>query len=176
MSRGLLLSSVFLVVLGASLAIRTDPSVEPLINNGPEATIQDFPYVLSLRRNGVHIGGGTIISATWALSAAHILLGCPATQLTMRAGSHERLLGGSLHNAQSVTIHNQFGAHNLENNIAIIGVLEPFVWSNTVSFIRLDIQGEGSSYVWRTLVTLFLPFQVQLFPLALLAPLLDSES
>lgn len=129
-----------LVVLCVCLVNGLQP--ELLINNGPEANILDFPYALSLRRNGVHIGGGVIITNNWALSAAHILLGCPPTQLTCRAGSSERLLGGTLHNANMILIHNAFNPWNLDNNIAIFGVMEPFVFSATIASIALDVQGE----------------------------------
>lgn len=76
------------------------------------------------------------------MSVAHILLGCPPAQLTIRAGSSERLLGGSLHNANSIIINNGFNPIIMDNNIAMIGVLEPFVFSATVSGVSLDIQGE----------------------------------
>lgn len=135
-------SRVILVISLVILAVTANPPVpDTFINNGAEARIQDFPHILSLRRNGVHVGGGAIISPNWALSAAHILLGCPPSQLTLRAGSAERLLGGALHNAHQITIHNQFNPFNLNNNIAIIGVLEPFTFSATISAVSLDIQG-----------------------------------
>lgn len=116
----------------------SDPS---LLINGIEARIEDFPYVVSMRRNRVHIGGGAIVSATWAVSAAHILLGCPPTQLSLRAGSDQRLIGGSLHNANSILIHNSFNHLNLDFNMAMIGAMEPFTFSTTVQPIRLDVQG-----------------------------------
>lgn len=122
----------------------TDFSVpRPFIISGPEARIQDFPYAISLRRNGIHVGGGAVISNVWAISAAHILLGCPVTQLSLRAGSGSRLIGGSLHNANQLIIHNLFEPRNLNNNVALIGVMEPFIFSDTLSAIPLDIQGKA---------------------------------
>lgn len=123
------------------LGIPPGPDFSPFINRGIEAKIEDFPYVVSVRRNAVHIGGGAVISSTWAISAAHILLGCPPMQVTLRAGSDERVLGGSLHNANTIVMHSAFQALNLENNIALIGVLEPFIFSETLSAVSLDVQG-----------------------------------
>lgn len=123
------------------VGIPPGPDFSPFINRGIEAQIEDFPYIVSVRRNAVHIGGGAIVSGTWAISAAHILLGCPPTQVTLRAGSAERVLGGSLHNSHTIVMHNAFQALNLENNIALIGVLEPFIFSATLSAVSLDTQG-----------------------------------
>lgn len=139
---------LFLFVLSVACSAVQGPAfVSPFIINGAVARIQDHPYVVSVRRNGIHIGGGAIVSPTWALSAAHTLLGCPHTQVSLRAGSDERLIGGSLHNANSIVLHNLFDYNNLDNNIAAIGVLEPFVFSDTIAAVSLDIQGNPSNHL-----------------------------
>jgi secreted trypsin-like serine protease len=43
------------------------------IIGGTDADIADFPFQLSLRVNGNHRCGGSIISTEWILSAAHCL-------------------------------------------------------------------------------------------------------
>lgn len=35
------------------------------------ADVGSLPYTVSLRRNGQHVGGAALISAKWALTAAH---------------------------------------------------------------------------------------------------------
>lgn len=115
----------------------------PFINNGPEAQIENFPFFTSIRRNALHVGGGAIVSANWAITTAHILLGCPPTQVSVRAGSDERLLGGFLHNAQMIELHENFNPINLDNNVGLIRVLEPFIFSSTVRAVSLDVQGKS---------------------------------
>jgi trypsin len=44
------------------------------IVGGWDANIEDHPYQLSLQWQGFHICGGSIISATWSMSAAHCFL------------------------------------------------------------------------------------------------------
>jgi secreted trypsin-like serine protease len=48
-------------------------AIDPLIIGGTDADIADFPFQLSLRVNGNHRCGASVISTEWILSAAHCL-------------------------------------------------------------------------------------------------------
>lgn len=55
-----------------------EPTYEGRIVGGNEVPISQFPYQLSLRQNGNHICGASIISSNWALSAAHCTFPMPS--------------------------------------------------------------------------------------------------
>lgn len=111
------------------------------IIDGEIGSIVDYPYTLSLRRSSLHLGGATAIGQFWGVSAARILLGTPSHQVSLRAGSNERTLGGSLHNAQNVFLHPLFNSRNMDSDVAAIQVLEPFQFGQFLQPVWLDVQG-----------------------------------
>lgn len=51
------------------------PMLDGRIVGGSSADITSYPWQLSLRRSGSHSCGASIISSTWALTAAHCVEG-----------------------------------------------------------------------------------------------------
>lgn len=64
-------SAVILVLFFAGSALCQDKGSK--VVNGTDAEITEFPFMVSLRRNGGHSCGGTIINEEWVLTAAHCL-------------------------------------------------------------------------------------------------------
>ncbi|XP_063216641.1 uncharacterized protein LOC134527677 isoform X2 [Bacillus rossius redtenbacheri] len=62
----------------------------PRIVGGQRAHQGQFPYQVSLRRNGYHACGGAIISSTMVLTAAHCVAGWRVQSLSIVAGSVNR--------------------------------------------------------------------------------------
>lgn len=70
----------------------------PAIVGGVLAAAGDFPFIVSLQKNGAHFCGGSLLDSTTVLTAAHCAYGQTTTGLTVRAGSlvgflWRRLLG-----------------------------------------------------------------------------------
>lgn len=63
---------VCLFVIGSTVA----QGIAPKVVNGTDANINEFPFMVSLRRNGGHSCGGTLLTDLWVLTAAHCLVGC----------------------------------------------------------------------------------------------------
>lgn len=59
----------------------------PQIVGGTVAQAGDFPFIISLQKNGAHFCGGSLLDSTTVLTAAHCAEGQTATGLTVRAGT-----------------------------------------------------------------------------------------
>lgn len=62
---------ICLFIIGSALA----DGIAPKVVNGTNVDINEFPFMVSLRRNGGHSCGGTILNDFWVLTAAHCLVG-----------------------------------------------------------------------------------------------------
>lgn len=86
-------SKSFVVALAALSAVSASPVPQwddtnvPQIVGGVPAQAGDFPFIVSLQRNGAHFCGGSLLDSTTVLTAAHCAEGRTATSLTVRAGS-----------------------------------------------------------------------------------------
>ena len=86
---------IFFVILGSAFAATVPEEKSPKVVNGTEADIAEFPFMVSLRRNGGHSCGGSLINSEWILTAAHCL-GSPvlnysvqfANTIISRDGTH----------------------------------------------------------------------------------------
>ncbi|KAL7037922.1 hypothetical protein ACKWTF_009399 [Chironomus riparius] len=97
------------------------------IVNGEPADIAEFPHMLVLLdlTVGGFICGASIISRTWTLSAAHCLeFNVPANLINFRAGSTNRLSGGTVYIAASYHLHPQYNTRTLEFDVAVARTTE----------------------------------------------------
>ncbi|GLV45265.1 uncharacterized protein CBL_05365 [Carabus blaptoides fortunei] len=94
------------------------------IVGGFDTRIERHPYQLSLRHYNLHICGATIISANWALTAAHCLKNRLADDLSINAGSTYVHQIGSLHKVKRTFMHPLY--KNIDYDYALIEVTVPF--------------------------------------------------
>jgi trypsin len=123
----------------------------PLIVGGSEVSIATRPFQLSLRQNGNHICGASIISSIWALSAAHCYPASPAlAAFTLRAGSTSMLTGGVIFNSAQITRHPQYSGTTLNNDVAVHRITGSFGGTNQATIplaARLLTVAGGTSSV-----------------------------
>lgn len=118
-----------------------------LIVGGEYFHIEDHPYTVSLRLNNNHICGGSIVSSTYVLSAAHCV---NPNQLpssySFRAGSSNRLSGGTVYQVDFFQRHPQYNIPvSLAHDVAMLRVTENMVGPN-IDIIPIATQGVDLPY------------------------------
>ncbi|EAT42905.1 AAEL005614-PA [Aedes aegypti] len=107
------------------------PEFEGRIVGGNEVSIANFPYQLSLRHNGNHICGASVISSNWALSAAHCTVApVSAGSATLRGGSSSRLTGGVIFAVAQIVNHPQYNANTINNDVSVLRTTTSFTGAN----------------------------------------------
>ncbi|KAJ9595090.1 hypothetical protein L9F63_013616 [Diploptera punctata] len=118
--------------------LRTEkPILDGRIVGGSTTTIASYPYQLSLRYGGSHICGASIISANWALSAAHCIVGSAST-LTLRAGSTYSNSGGTIHQVSQATRHASYSSSTLDYDIAVLRVSSAFSLGSNIQVVSME--------------------------------------
>ncbi|XP_022666454.1 trypsin-1-like, partial [Varroa destructor] len=95
--------------------------------SGRAAAASEFPWQVSIRRNGRHLCGGALLHAEWLLTAGHCLRDLDARHFTVQAGfvqdddAHKQTS-----QVETVIPHPLFGQDGHRNDIGLMKVLTPF--------------------------------------------------
>ncbi|ALC48930.1 CG1304 [Drosophila busckii] len=146
----------FVVAIGLLLALAWSGEAAPggaasaageidgRVVGGVDAKKAQFPHQVSLRNRGSHSCGASIISRNWLLTAAHCvtyddadkqLQVYPASQMSIRAGSNDRLSGGIIKQVAEIVVHEDYG--DFLNDVALLRVATPFIFSSDIQPIAL---------------------------------------
>jgi secreted trypsin-like serine protease len=125
----------------ASYAQATDASgSDPQIVGGSNAQAGSWPWQVQLNitdSTGTYLCGGSLLSASWVVTAAHCVddngATVPASGVSVRAGSVTRGSGGQLARASRVIKHPLYNATSDENDIALIQLASPLTLGSTVA-------------------------------------------
>lgn len=129
-------------------------SAEPLetVNNrivgGAPANITEYPWQVSLTDIRGHFCGGSIIDRRRILTAAHCLYWRANTNpdfaryLQVRVGSSNRTSGGIYKSIRKAIIHENYNRTNLDNDIAILILTNPIIYTPKSQPIALPRQDE----------------------------------
>jgi secreted trypsin-like serine protease len=93
----------------------------PQIVGGGSAS-QTYSFMVALLQNGSQICGASLISPTWAVTAAHCVSGSTPDQLTVRVGSADRTSGGELAGLSRIVVHPNY---NTNDDIALLQLASP---------------------------------------------------
>ncbi|CAF0894687.1 unnamed protein product [Rotaria sp. Silwood1] len=108
----------------SSCGCSTNSATLARIVGGEAAASQTWGWAVSLKIGG-SLCGGSIISASWVLTAAHCVSGASASQITVYAGSTSRLTGTQNRSVSSVTSHPSYNAATFVNDIALLLLSTP---------------------------------------------------
>ncbi|XP_049840402.1 trypsin alpha-like [Schistocerca gregaria] len=100
------------------------------IIGGTNADIADYPWQVSFQKLGSHNCGGSIISSSWVLTAAHCVDGLSLSWMSFRVGSSIRESGGSVLQASSGFMHGQYDSDTTDYDIAVVQVSGSLLGSN----------------------------------------------
>jgi secreted trypsin-like serine protease len=103
----------------ATCGCSTNAATLTRIVGGESAGSQTWGWAVSL-----HIGnslcGGTIISSSWILTAAHCVWQSSANQITVYAGSNAKLAGNQIRSVSRVYTHSSYSSSTYVNDIALL--------------------------------------------------------
>lgn len=123
---------------------------------GQEGKIEDVPYQISMQTTNpydgslYHICGGTILSETVILTAAHCFDGLNVDQTRIRAGSTENENGGQILKIKESYVNENYDEFTLENDIALIVVDGKLEMSDKIKAAQLpddDIPAESTATI-----------------------------
>ncbi|XP_053694906.1 trypsin alpha-3-like [Sabethes cyaneus] len=101
------------------------------IVGGVEVSVAQYPYQLSLRSNGNHFCGASVISHNWALSAAHCTFPVPAiSTISLRGGSASHISGGVIFQAAQIVNHPNYNFNTLDFDVSVIRITTSFSGNN----------------------------------------------
>lgn len=108
------------------------------IYDGKDASIESFPYQVSVESYGLQFCGGSIVNSNWIITAGHCSQS-DGEELTVRSGSSQREEGGSVHLVDKFVLHPDFDKKNGTplNDIALFRVKQPFAFGKTRQSIKL---------------------------------------
>ncbi|XP_043256100.1 trypsin-7-like [Colletes gigas] len=119
-------------------------SPESRIIGGEKATIEKYPFAVSLQNNGTFFGhevehfcGGSIVGEKWIITSAQCALRIRVKSFHVRAGTASYYKNGDVYAVKNVLSHPAFSEYNYDYNVGIVELSENIRYDNTKQPIRL---------------------------------------
>ncbi|XP_052895654.1 chymotrypsin-1-like [Anopheles moucheti] len=138
--------AIFAFILGGALGIPApstilDDAPDRRIVNGTDASIFDYPFMVSLRGStGGHSCGGSILSDLWVMTAAHCVSATTPCLQTIQVGrtNISREVDDSVYGIAKVISHPGYDSRTSHiNDIALLKLERPLTFSKSVYPVRL---------------------------------------
>nr|AEV53587.1 trypsinogens 2 [Epinephelus coioides] len=125
----------YFILLALFAAAYAAPIEDDKIVGGYECRKNSVAYQVSLN-SGYHFCGGSLISSTWVVSAAH----CYKSRIQVRLGEHNIAVNEGTEqfiNSARVIRHPSYNSRNLDNDIMLIKLSEPATLNQYVQPVAL---------------------------------------
>ena len=146
-----LLAAVFAVgtvgSISASGAPATKANLAPRIVGGAPTTITDVPWQVLLIAGG-KLCGGSIISSTWILTAAHCVNGLSPSQVSVYSGISNDSQRASVTpiGVASIAVYPDFAPQSNANDIALINLTTPITPGPGAQVVALPIAQDPATW------------------------------
>lgn len=145
-------------IVAAVLGIQLTAAMSNIIG-GELVKDGEAPFVVSIRKNGNHTCGGTLISDRLVLTTSHCITDVAPSSLTVVAGTNSLRQDGSSSGAVERNVsegisHPDFNLFYYRNDIGIIKLAAPFPLSDTIRPIDMYLRNDvppgtnASTYGW----------------------------
>ena len=114
----------------ASCGCSMNPAVVSRIVGGEAANSSTWGWAVSLSMNRRYLCGGSIISDSWVITAAHCVLGYIPSQVIVYAGSTLRWTGTQIRVVRNIIMHPNYNPNTLVNDIALLQLQSSFNMSD----------------------------------------------
>ncbi|KAM7348606.1 brachyurin [Cochliomyia hominivorax] len=120
-------------------------AIESRIISGTAAVPGQLPWQVILKKDEIDtlLCGGSIISDSWVLTAAHCTYGLPSILLVF--GTIELNNNSNNMTSSQIYIHPQYNPSNLHNDVSLIKLPTPLTFSNTIQPITLVSSSQASN-------------------------------
>ncbi|CAG7683970.1 unnamed protein product [Allacma fusca] len=142
------LTLIVVLLVAACHAMPRRRNLLPHIVGGVPVNKNELPYQISLQYFGEHMCGGTIISDSAIVTAAHCIFVGYESEITIVAGDHllTRDDGTEQRRAvRKVTVHEDYDDNEYPNDIALIILEEPFTLNGAVKALPLAPEGHDAN-------------------------------
>ncbi|KAF7391973.1 hypothetical protein HZH68_011516 [Vespula germanica] len=112
-------------------------SLEPRFVGSTVASINDYPYQLSIYFGRNYVCGASIIAPRWAITAANCLNFKTPEMVNLRAGSNDTQSGGRVYKVSKFVIHPKYNRSSSEYDVALLNLTTPFVYGKAVRSIPI---------------------------------------
>ncbi|KAL7731140.1 hypothetical protein ACLKA6_014336 [Drosophila palustris] len=161
---GNLSTSLLIILAIASVGVYAAPPIGRVVN-GTDARVENYPFMVSLRGvKGDHACGGSIISNSFVLTAAHCTYGLAPFLLSVQYGVTDiSVKGPNVVAVKRIILHELYNPYNPStnhaNDISLLQMAEPFKFDYiTVAPVKLpalnfatpqlESGGEGELIGW----------------------------
>ncbi|KAJ8687692.1 hypothetical protein QAD02_023486 [Eretmocerus hayati] len=140
-----------LIFIAAISSLSVLPAPIKAIYGGKPASIENFPYQISLEHLGKHKCGGAIVSPNFVLTSANCVYKLNPVDLKIHFGADKLTLGlhssdpTSHYDVDNILIHENFTHSKYDlhlNDVALLHVKEPFKFDSTCQAVKLIDQAE----------------------------------
>ncbi|XP_015431005.1 PREDICTED: trypsin-7-like [Dufourea novaeangliae] len=114
------------------------------IIGGEKATIEKYPFAVSLQNNGTFFGhqvehfcGGGIVGEKWIITSAQCALRIRVKGFHVKAGTADYYKNGDIYGVKGVVIHPAFNEINYDYDVGLVELAQNIKFDNTKQPIKL---------------------------------------